>query len=145
MDPQNQDRILGERTVLELYSTNGPIQVGEIDSVDEEHMTEQKTWRPLSQKYDRQQTIHKGWKLSFKGGKIDDSVNSLAQNLQDALINGQQEPTYRATRAIEHYDGTFETYVYDNLKLYGFKEQTDKSDDEIKWDFEGFAPIRTKQ
>lgn len=140
----DQDRILGEAVLLETYTSSGLANVGEADSVEETHQTEQKMTRPLAQRYDHTQVIHKGWELAVKGGKIDESVATLAQNLQDALIAGQNAPRYRVTRTIEHYDGTQTQYIYDNAVFYNFKENAAKSDEEIQWDFTAFAGKRQK-
>lgn len=140
----DQDRILGESVVLDLYnSANTVVTVGEIDSCEETHQTEQKTTRPLGQRYDHTQVIHKGWELALKGGKIDSSVSTLAQNLQDALIGGKNAPRYRITKTTTFYDGTQEQYIYDNVVLYNFKENDSKSDAAIEWDFSAFAGKRT--
>lgn len=128
--------------MLEVYTSTGLVQIGEADSVDETHQTEQKLTRPLGQRWDHTQVIHKGWELAVKGGKIDESVSTLAQNLQDALIAGQNAPRYRVTRTIEHYDQTKVQYIYDNAVFYGFKENAQKSDEEVSWDFTAFAGKR---
>ena len=138
----DQDRVLGESVILEVYTSNGLIKVGEIDSCEETHQTEQKQTRPLGQRYDHTQVIHKGWELALKGGKIDSSVQKLAQNLQDALISGKNAPRYRLTKTTEFYDGQEERLVYDNAVLYNFKENDQKSDEEIQWDFTAFAGKR---
>jgi hypothetical protein len=139
----DQDRILGESNVLEMYGTNGLVNVGEIDSAEETHQTEQKTTRPLGQRFDHTQVIHKGWELAIKGGKVDESVATIDQNLQDALLAGQAAPRYRLTRTVFHYDGTQTQYIYDNGVCYSFKESAQKSDDAVSWDFTFWAPVRT--
>jgi len=138
----DEDRILGESVVLEVYSSTGLVQIGEADSVEETHQTEQKTTRPLGQRWDHTQVIHKGWELAVKGGKIDESVSTLAQNLQDTLLAGKNAPRYRVTRTIEHYDGTKVQYIYDSSVFYSFKESSTKSDEEVTWDFTAFAGKR---
>lgn len=138
----DQDRILGESVILELYSSTGLIKVGETDSCEETHQTEQKVTRPLGQRYDHTQVIHKGWMLALKGGKIDSSVSRLSQNLQDALLAGKNAPRYRITKTTQFYDGAEERLIYDAAVLYDFKENDQKSDDEIQWDFTAFAGKR---
>lgn len=138
----DQDRILGESTIFEVYTSTGLVKISEVDSVEETHQTDQKTTRPLGQRFDHLQNVHKGWELAVKGGKVDGSVSKLAQSLQDALLAGKNAPKYRATRTIEYFSGEKEILTYDNGKMYGFKESSTKSDEEVTWDFTFWAPKR---
>lgn len=52
-------------------------------------------------------------------------------------------PVFNILQKITYYDGTVETYIYNDTVLYGYGINMD-SGDEIKEDIKGFAPQRNK-
>ena len=140
----SQDRILGSMVKLQVYGPNGPVNLAELDSFSADDQSELKKFRPLGQVKPHGQVIYGGYNLSFKGAKIDDSWDAVQLGNDEALLNGQAAPRYRIVDTTTWFNGTAETWVYDNVILYGFKVDKANAGDEIKQDFTGFAEIRTR-
>lgn len=140
----SQDRILGSSASIDIYGPDGPVPFGEVDSFSAEPEHEVKNFHPLGQIEEHKQMIYKGYKLSFKGGKINGDWDKI-QEIQDAaLLAGQQVPRYRVTETTILTDGTVEKWVYDNTLIYGLKIDKSNAEDEIKQDLSGFAPKRVR-
>lgn len=140
----SQDRILGSSATIEIYSSSGPISFGEIDSFNSEPEHELKKFHPLGQVEEHGQIIYKGYKLSFKGGKINGDLDAIQEAIDTALLAGQSAPRYRITELTILFDGTVETWVYDNALIYNLKVDKSNAADEIKQDLSGWAPKRVR-
>jgi hypothetical protein len=138
------DRILGSMTQLQVYSSNGPITFAELDGFTVSDKTEQKKFQPLGQVAPHGQLIYAGYELSFKGAKIDDSWDNLQSSNDTALLAGQSAPRYRIVDTTTWFDGTVETWIYDQVLLYNFKSDKAAAGEEIKQDFTGFAATRIR-
>jgi len=139
----SSDRIIGSCVTLSLYTSSGTVDLAEIDSFTAKARHDKKTYKPLGQFEDHEQTIYKGYDLTFKGGKIDSSWDSLQADIDTALLAGESAPTYTVKEVTTFYDGTTKTWVYKNVVLHGFEIDAAASGDEIKCSFTGFAPYRT--
>jgi hypothetical protein len=139
----SQDRILGSSCLVEIYDSSGnPVPFGEIDSFTSEPQHEMKTFHPLGQVQQHGQIIYKGYKLSFKGAKINGDLEQIQYILDQALLNGQAAPRYRITELTTLYSGTVEKWVYDGALIYNVKVDKSNAEDEIKQDLEGWAPTK---
>lgn len=140
----SQDRILGSAATIEVYGTSGPVPYGELDSFDAEPEHELKKFHPLGQKEEHGQMIYKGWKLSFKGAKVNGDWEAIQAAQDAALLAGQPAPKFRVTETTILNTGVVETWIYDNAILYGLKTNKDNAEDEIKQEMSGWAPKRIK-
>jgi hypothetical protein len=135
----SQDRILGSATTVSVYGPNGPTPFGELDAFNDEPGTTEKNWHPLGQVEDHQQLVYKGYKLTFKLGKIDDSIENIQQSLDAALVAGQSAPRYRIVNQTTWYSGNVETWIYDNALIYGLKDGFANAEDAIGQDLTGWS------
>ncbi len=138
----SQDRILGSSCTIDIYGQSGPVPFGEVDSFTAEPEHELKKFHPVGQIPEHGQLIYKGYKLSFKGGKINGDLEAIQTAIDAALLAGQKAPRYRVTQTTILYDGAVEKWVYDNALLYNLKIDVSNAADEIKQDFSGWAPKR---
>lgn len=140
----SQDRILGSSASIEIYGPNGPIPFGEIDEFSSEPDHELKNFHPLGQVEQHSQIIYKGYKLTFKGGKVNGDWDSIQEAIDTALLNGQPAPRYRVTQTTIWFNGNVDTWVYDNALIYNLKIDDKNSEDQIDQDFSGWAPRRVR-
>lgn len=136
----SQDRILGSATTISIYGPNGPVPFGELDGFTDEPGTTEKNWHPLGQIEDHQQLVYKGYKLTFKLGKVNGDIENLQQSLDAALLAGQPAPRYRIVDQTIWYSGNVETWIYDNALVYGLKISSSNAEDAIGQDLTGWAP-----
>jgi hypothetical protein len=139
-----KDRILGSSAKIEIYRNDGNLMTIEVDSITSNQKHDQKTWHPLGEIGERQQTIYKGWELDFKTGKIDDQISSFFGYIDDQLLAGKPSPRVRVTETIEHFDGTNEIWIYPDVVLSGYSSDKADSEDEIKENFKGSCTKRVK-
>lgn len=142
---QGQDRILGKQVVIELMSTNGPIQWAECDSFDATDGSKTISNNPLGQQVPRPQLVPGAWKLTFKGAVVDGNIDSLVDSIQTAMINGQLPPRFTVTETVYYYNGATQVFTYPDVALYGFKKAYAKADEAVTWDFNGDCQYRRMQ
>ena len=140
----SQDRILGSSCSIDIYGPYGPVSFGEVDSMNAEPTHELKRWHPLGQLFEHTQVVYKGYKLSFKGGKVNGDWDKIQEIQDNALLAGQPAPRYRVTETTIMTDGTVEKWIYDDCLIYGLKIDKSNAGDEIKQDFSGEAPKRVR-
>lgn len=138
----SQDRILGRSAVIDIISTNGPVQWAVCDSFDVASNTKEEEYQPLGAMAPRPQLIYGSYKLTFKGAKVDETIDQLFYGIDQALLNGQASPRFRITETITLLDGSEQTWVYPDTVLGNFKKSMSKATDPITYDFDGTAPIR---
>lgn len=129
-------------TKLQIYSSSLPIDFAELDSFTVTDKTELKQFRPLGQVEPHGQLIYGGYDLAFKGAKINGDWDTIQSNNDLQLRSGSAAPRYRIVDTTTWFDGTVETWIYDNVLLYNFKSDMATSNAEIKQDMTGFAPTR---
>jgi hypothetical protein len=135
----SQDRILGSSAQIQIYGPNGPAPFGELDSFNDEPQTTEKNWHPLGQVEDHQQLVYKGYKLTFKLGKINGDIENIQQSLDAALLAGQPAPRYRIVVTTTWYSGQVETWIYNNALVYGLKDGFANAEDAIGQDLTGWS------
>lgn len=140
----SKDRVLGSSCSIDVYGTSGPVPFGEMDSFNAEPEHELKKFHPIGQVEEHNQLIYKGYKLSFKGGKINGDLDKIQEAIDSALLAGQSTPRYRITQTTILTDGTVEKWIYDNALIYNLKTDVSNAEDEIKQDLSGWAPRRVR-
>jgi len=140
----SKDRVLGSSATIQVYGTSGPVPYGELDGFDAEPEHELKKFHPLGQKEEHAQMIYKGWKLSFKGAKVNGDWDAIQAAQDAALLAGKVAPKYRIVDTVIYDNGNVETWVYDNAILYGLKTNKDNAEEDVKQEMSGFAPKRTR-
>lgn len=138
----SQDRILGSSAVIDIITPTGPIQWAEVDTFDAEGQTKPQKFQPLGKTAPRNQLIYDGYKLTFKGGMIDNTVDQAFYNIDSNLLAGNPSVRVRVTETVHLLDGTEDTWIYPDTVLYGFKKSYSKADADVTYDFSGDSPIR---
>ena len=138
----DKDRILGQQIKIKIHTTNGPVPWAACDSFDAQSQTKSTNFQPLGNVAPRPQLIYGGYKLTFKGGQIDETVDQMFLNVDQNLLQGKSAPRYTVDETINLFDGTVQTWVYPDAVLFAFKRAEDKADGAITYDFEGEAPLR---
>jgi hypothetical protein len=141
----SQDRILGSAVTLQIYTSAGVVDFAELDGFTATDKSEKKEFRPLGQVAPHGQIIYGGYDLDFKGAKINADWDTVQADNDTALLAGESAPRYRVLQKTVWLDGTIEAWVYNDVILYNFKQDAAAANDEIKGNFTGFAPTRTRE
>ena len=138
----SQDQILSSSAAIDIISSQGPVQWAVVDSFDATSGTKVQEEQPLGATAPRGQLVYGSYKLTFKGGKIDETIDQLFYGIDQQLLQGQSASRFRVTETVKLLDGTEQTWVYPDTVLSGFKKSMGKATEKITYDFEGQAPIR---
>lgn len=135
-------RILGNNCILLMQSasTGLPIPIGEIDAFGAKSNTKIITSRPIGYIIEGATIQYGSWSLTFDSGKVDWSLAHFYWLQDSALLKGNIQPNFNISQTITHYDGTVESYVYEDVTLFGLDFTA--SIDEIREKIEGFSPKR---
>lgn len=145
-------RILGNNAVIYVQDRAGAlIPVGEIDKFSAKKADELKKSQPLGDKWPTSQTVHRGWELSFEGGKVDWQLASLL-HAQDQQIQGGSNPAaggattaygvgrspyFKVKQTITFFDGTMESWLWEEVSIHGY--EIDIPTEELTEKFSGFC------
>lgn len=139
-----KSRVLGSSALVYLStSSTTKCLVGEVDKFSAKELSEIKKSRPLGKKQHASQADFQGWEMSFEGGKVDANQAALFQAITTQFLNGGRTPYFEVTQKITFYDGSEETYTYNDVTLYDFNVDVNGSGDEVMEKFTGFAASRT--
>jgi hypothetical protein len=136
-------RIYGSKAVISVVKTDGTAEpIGEVDKFTAKKIDELKKSQPLGEFLPTANVIHQGWDLTFEGGKVDWNMAALihAQDLQIQL--GGRSPYFTCQQVITYFNGTVETYQYNDVSIHGYEIDIAGSNEEITEKFAGFSRTR---
>jgi hypothetical protein len=140
---KGKSRVLSSSAVIEVAdrSSTMSLMVGEIDSFTAKSNTAMAKSRPIGASMESAYLKYGGYDLSFKGGKVDWNLANKI-HAQDVLLRTLGLcPLFTVKQEIKYYNGEIETYVYNDVVLFGYSLDA-KSGDEIGEEFSGYAPQR---
>ena len=138
---KSKARVLGCNAVIEVKDPvlGFNIKVGEIDNFSVSATSSLIKSRPIGSAIETIQYKYGGYELSFSGGKVDWELANLL-HAQDLLARSIGEcPVFNVVSTITHFDGTKETYLYNNVIIHGYEESM-QSDSQITESFKGYSP-----
>ncbi|WP_088187542.1 hypothetical protein [Desulfosporosinus sp. FKA] len=137
-----QDRVLGSSVTIDFYLPTGVLTISELDSFKSDRKSTQKKFQPLGQVGQRTQDIPGDWEMTFSGGVVDESFDSIVDQIEAAGRSGQTNIRVVVKETTIYYSGLVKTWVWNDTVLYNFAKDEQTAADEIKWSFSGAATTR---
>jgi hypothetical protein len=137
-------RILASNATVKVKDpfTGFNIKIGEVDKFGVKANTELIKSRSIGNGLETTQLKYSGYDLTFSGGKVDWELARLMHS-QDHLLNTTGlNPYFSVENTITYYDGTVETYVFNNVLIFGY-DMNIESENEITESFSGYATSKT--
>lgn len=132
-------RVMGNNAYIYVMDNSGnAVQVGEVDKFSAKGLDELKKSQPLGDKNITSQTVFKGYDLDFEGGKVDANMAALFHNQDVQIAAGGRSPYFKVKEEVKLFDGTIETWWYDDVTLHGYEKDA-PSEDQLSGKFSGFA------
>ena len=167
-----QKRLLSDRVRIFVKSEGKIIRVGELDSFSATKRDNIRTFRPCGETREIAQLEDRGWDLSFSGGKVDWNLARLLHK-QELLFNSRKpsegaigapsflgiglpgmgtidnkivhiEPKFDVEHSIIHFNGSMESYIYEDVVLYNYSIDIGSDLEPIKETFKGHSPRKTR-
>lgn len=137
-------RILGNTAKIAVIDpvTNAEVEIGEVDKFSAKNLAELKKSQPLGDIAVTSNLVHKGWDLSFEGGKVDWNLAALLHGQDEAIAAGKRAPQFIVKQKIKFFDGTSEDWQYDSVTIHGY--EIDVPIEEITEKFSGFTGEKRK-
>ena len=138
-------RVLGKDVQVFLTSPDGLTSLPllqEVDRFSAKNNDELKKSRPLGETTHASHTVHMGWDLEFEAGKNNWNLSCFFQAQDEQMRKGGRRPFARVVERVTHLDGSDETWVYEEVSLFGYNEDIGSQTDEIKEKFSGYAKRR---
>lgn len=148
---RGQGRLLGSSCKI-TFALGGdpPITLMEVDKFSAKANDDVKESRPLGTTKMQYQVDHKGFDLSFSGGKVNPKAANLLQAQTEHILDksdGMQglSPELTVIQTLRYAGGRTEQYRYEGVTLYGYNFDAGGSGEEITESFEGKAVSRIRQ
>jgi hypothetical protein len=161
-----QKRILSDRTTISVKSNGKVIRIGDLDNFTVSSRDSIRVFRPVGETREYAQYESRGYDISFSGGKVDWQLARLLHK-QEFLFNnrkaGQQDipielfletnnlkdmrfinPVFEIEHTVNHYNGNIESWVYEEVTLYGYSLTVDGDLEQLKESAKGFSPTRSR-
>lgn len=155
-----EKRILSDHVRISVKDQrNHLVRVGEFDSFDATKQDSVRKFKPVGETYEIGLLHEGGWELTFSGGKVDWNLARL-MSLQEAYMNDKSDnqrpfslnpdafnvrnitPLYNVEHTTVYYDGSTDTYVYEDVILHNFSTKVSNDLAEVNESVKGFAPRR---
>lgn len=153
-------RILSDCVRIAVLDINGNnVNIGEFDSFSATHKDTLRTFRPVGELAELSLVTQGGWELSFSGGKIDWKLARLVGQ-HESYANPDHggevpvspniflykianiAPLYSVEHTTMYYDGSQDTWIYEDVTLYNYSTNVDGDLAEVKESIKGYAARR---
>ena len=119
------------------------ISIGELDSFSAKSTSSIIKSRPIGHSIETPQFKYGGYDLSFKGGKVDWQLARVMHSQDTLALTIGVVPIFKIEQKINHFDGTEEIYVYNNVMVFGYDLSADGANSDITESVSAFAPDRS--
>lgn len=167
-----QKRLLSDRTRIFVKSEGKIVRVGEFDTFSVTHRDSVRTFKPVGETREIAILQEAGYDLSFSGGKVDWNLarllhkqelfyntrkpgegKGIASTFGDFSVLPQNDihykvshvaPKFEVEHTIFHYNGSIETYIYEDVTLYGYQIDVNGDLEQIRESVKGHSPRKTR-
>lgn len=160
-----QRRIISDRVRLRVRTQNGKsVNIGEFDSFSATQQDSIRKFKPCGETRELQRYSPGGYDISIAGGKVDWSL-ARHMNQQELFVNKHSShdlpladqlleaftgpiaskavlisPLFEIEQTFIYYDGSVETYIYEDVTFYNYAINIDSDLSEVKEAVKAFSP-----